>query len=138
MRAASIDYGRARIGMAMSDPEGLSVRGLPTVDRRRIGDPVAHIADVLKREAAEVVVVGLALGSDDGETAMSREAREFAQRIHAATGLPLAFVDESYSSVEAHERLRFRKRSERQRKDLADRIAACLILETYLREKGLA
>jgi putative holliday junction resolvase len=135
MKRVALDYGRARIGVACCDPEGICVQGLPTIERKRTPNAVAAVAAVIAREAPAEVVVGLPLSIDDEETAMSREARAFAAEVEKASGVKVVFVDESFSSVHAHELLRGRKRKDRRNKAMADRLAACLILEQYLREQ---
>jgi putative holliday junction resolvase len=135
MKLASVDYGRRRIGLAVTDPDGLIVRSLDVVDRRRHPDAVAVVARMLGAHAPARIVVGLPLGPEDGETAMSTEARAFGEALAAASSLPVDYIDESYTSVAAHQVALTRKRKERRNKGTADRIAACLILEAYLRQK---
>jgi len=117
------------------DPEGLSVRGLPTIQRRHVPDPCDAVARIAREQGARRHVMGLPLGADEGETAMSREVREFAGRLRDGLGLPVDFVEESFTSVAAQQLLRSRRRKERQRKENVDRLAACLLLEAYLRER---
>jgi putative Holliday junction resolvase len=136
MKLLALDYGRARIGVAACDSEGLSVRGLPTIHCQRVPDTPAAIAAIAAREKAQRLIVGLPMSAGDEETRMSGEVRAFAAEVGRATGLEVVFVDEGYSSVRAQELLRSRKRSERHNKENVDRIAACLILEEYLRLHG--
>jgi len=68
----------------------------------------------------------------DEETTMSKEVRCFADKIEKQCGLPIHFVDESFTSKRASELMMFRKKKARRDKGLSDRIAACLILETFL------
>jgi len=136
MKLASVDYGRRRIGLAVTDAGGLIVRGLEVVDRRRHGDAVAAVAGVMAREAPARLVVGVPLGPDDEETAMSTEARAFGDALANATGLPVDFVDESFTSAAAGALVLHRPRKQRRDKCTTDRIAACLILEAYLRQRA--
>ncbi len=82
------------------------------------------------------IVVGLPVSASDEETRMSAEVRAFAVEVQRATGLEVVFADEGFSSVRAQELLRTRKRKQRRNKENVDRIAACLILEEYLRTHG--
>lgn len=135
MSVLALDYGRVRVGLAVCDDEGLSVRGLPTLDRRRIPDLCDAVMRIAREQNARRVVMGLPLGADESETGISREVREFAGRVRAALGLPVDFVEESFTSRAAGQLLQSRRRTERRDKGAVDRLAACLLLEAYLRER---
>jgi putative Holliday junction resolvase len=133
MKLLGIDYGRRRIGTAVTDADGTTIRGLTVIDRTKDRDCITPLLELLEQESAERIVVGLPLGSRDEETAMSAEVRRFAAELGARSGLPVSFVDESFTSVRAQEHARSRKRKQRRDKATVDRIAACLILEAYQR-----
>jgi putative Holliday junction resolvase len=133
MKLLGIDYGRRRIGVAITDDTGTLVRGLTVIDRDR-DDPLAFLARLIDEERPSRVVIGLPLDKDDHDTAMSLEIRRFAERLERRTTLPVAFVDESFSSYRAMEIMLTRRKKQRHNKGNYDRIAACVILETFLRE----
>lgn len=133
MKLMAIDYGKRRIGLAASTGQG-AVRGLSTIDRHRHPDAVEATRQVVSREGPDRLVMGLPLDGNDRETAFSTEIRSFAGALSESTGIPVTFIDESFTSVRAQEMLRFRKKKERRDKQNVDRIAACLILEDYLKE----
>jgi len=132
MKLVSVDYGRRRIGVAVTDEEGRLVRGLNVIDRKSCIDSHQQLLKVIADEKAEAVVFGLPLDDYDEETTMSKEVRGFAAEIEKQCGLPIHFVDESFTSRRAAELMMFRKKKARRDKGLSDRIAACLILETFL------
>ncbi len=134
MKLIGIDYGRRRIGCAITDDSGMHVRGLPTIDRKKYPQTLLPILEIVARELPHAIVVGLPLGGDDEETLMSAEVRAFAEGLRKKTALPLYYIDESMSSREAASLLRFRKKKDRRNKEAVDRIAACIILENFLRE----
>lgn len=137
MRTAAVDYGRRRIGLAISDPLGITVRGLDTVVRGRdLSEAVAAVADRLRAEGAGRVVVGLPLLKSGDESDMSREARAFGAALAEASGLAIEYYDESLTSWEAEESLREGKRDlrEAQRSGEVDRRAAMALLRSWLRE----
>lgn len=136
MKLIGIDYGRRRIGLAVTDETGTVVRGLATIDRKKRPDFRAALTAAIAAERPEAVVFGLPLDAGDGETAMSAEIRAFAADFQKNTRmrLPVYFVDESLTSKKAAELIRFRKKKVRRDKSTTDRIAACLILEQFLRE----
>jgi len=136
MKLVSIDYGRRRIGMAVGDNSGIPVRGLPTIDRKKNPDIISVLCSVIAEEQPERLIFGLPLDVDDAETVMSKEVRTFAGNLSVRTGLPVIFIDESLSSRRAEELLRHRKKKQRRDKGAVDRLAACLILDQYIRESG--
>ena len=82
------------------------------------------------------LVIGLPLDSDDNETPMSVEVRNFAANLEKSVTIPVYFIDESLTSKKAEVLLRFRKKKERRSKAAVDRIAACLILESFLTQRS--
>jgi len=136
MKLIGLDYGQRRIGVAATDESGGFVHGLPTIDRKTCGkDCLEAVREIIVRENPAKIVVGLPLDIQDNETAMSQEIREFAARLSKAVSIPVDYVDESLTSVRAHDIIRMRKKKHRQAKENVDRIAACLILEAFLQEK---
>jgi putative Holliday junction resolvase len=134
MKLIGIDYGRRRIGLAASDETGTLVRGLATIDRRKSTDCVAIVRDVIAKEKPQGIVFGLPLGSDDQETSMSIEVRKFAMNLEKNLAIPVYYTDESHTSKQAADVMLFRPKKDRRVKANIDRVAACLILESFLRE----
>jgi putative Holliday junction resolvase len=134
MKLIGVDYGRRRIGLAMSDETGTIVRGLATLDRKVHPDVRGQLLAVVAREQPCGIVFGLPLGADGQETLMSGEIKRFAAGLEKLAAVPVHFIDESLTSKEASAILRFRKKKERRNKEAVDKIAACLILEAFLKE----
>ena len=133
MKLAGVDYGRRRIGVAVCDGDGGIAGGLCVIDRKKFADGgVEELLRVIGNEKPGALVFGLPLGPDDEETAMSAEARGFAATIAERAGLPVHFVDESFTSKRAAELMMHRKKKARRDKSLSDRIAACLILQDFM------
>ncbi|HLV32526.1 MAG TPA: Holliday junction resolvase RuvX [Chitinispirillaceae bacterium] len=135
MKLMGIDYGRRRIGIAVSDETGRCIRGLTTVDRKKNPDFLSSLNNLIQQENPQELVIGLPLDVNDAETVMSKEVRAFADQLNRICGKPIHFVDESLSSKRASELLRFRKKKARRDKAAVDRLAACIILEIYREEK---
>jgi putative holliday junction resolvase len=135
MKLIGVDYGRRRIGIAVTDETGEYIRGLPTIDRQRVPDYLRALRLIIAAEHPERIIVGLPLDIDGDETVMSKEIRTFASDLGRSTGLSVCFVDESLSSKEATALMRPRKKKDRRDKEAVDRIAACIILESF--QKGL-
>ena len=134
MKLFGIDYGRRRVGLAVTDENGDYVRGLNTLDRLKHADYILAICTIIQQESPATIVVGLPLDLDGNDTSMSYEARAFAAEIAKNIDIPLTFVDESLSSVHAAEIMQHKKKKHRRNKEEVDKIAACLILEHYKQE----
>jgi len=132
MKLIGIDYGRRRIGVAVSDEGGTLARSIGVVDRKSRPDCVGELIKIIAEENPAALIFGLPLGGDDEETAMSREVRDFAAKIEQRIAVPIHFVDESFTSKRASELMMHRKKKSRRDKSLSDRIAACLILQEYI------
>lgn len=130
MRIMGIDYGRSRIGLALSDPTGTVAQPLDVLFRGpKTSDEIAKLATA---NGVEMIVVGLPLNMNGGEGEMAREARDFARKLHKVTGLPVEMFDERLTSWEAHEIMKEAGLTRKKRSKLADKLAAVLILQRYL------
>jgi putative Holliday junction resolvase len=90
----------------------------------------------VETEKPAAIVVGLPLDSDDNETAMSLEIRNFFANLEKTLSLPVYYIDESLTSKHAAVLLQHRRKKDRQDKAAVDRIAACLILDSFLGEQA--
>lgn len=132
-RIFALDIGDARIGVAASDL--LHMLANPVETYKRTGDfekDVNYIATLAKTKEAEVIVSGFPVRLDGNETIQTQKAREFAEAVKHATGLPLVYVDERLTTVEA-ERILIEQNVRREdRKKVIDQVAAVIILQNYL------
>jgi putative Holliday junction resolvase len=127
-----IDYGTVRIGLALSDPDRKIAFPLATYERRTKEKDAVFFRDTIEKEEVGQVVVGLPIHLDGRESEKSREAREFADWLRETTGLPIAFADERFSSVQAESALWTAGLTHKRRKDRRDRVAAQMVLQTFL------
>ena len=130
MRYLGIDYGRRRIGLALSDPTLLIASPLVIIENRGIKKTVLQILDIIKKHDVHQIVVGLPLHANGDESEISREARQFGE-VFTALGYPVEFVDERYTSFEAESIIGNNPQS----KKLIDKVAASIILQIYLDER---
>lgn len=131
----AIDYGRKRIGLAISDPMGITARGLETAEGGPTPEASAiRLAVVVKELQAEVVVVGLPLHASGEESEISGEARQFASQLARSLGHDVHFHDEGLTSWEAEQTLKRRGIDLRKARKLGliDREAACALLRSWL------
>ncbi|GAA1845931.1 Holliday junction resolvase RuvX [Microbacterium koreense] len=122
-----VDVGRARVGVARCDPDGLLATPVETVPRDEAAiHRVTVIADEF--EALEILV-GLPLNMRGEDTASTTDAREFAAGIAAESARPVRLVDERLSTVSAHAALRDSGRSQRSSRSIVDQVAAVVLLQ---------
>ena len=126
MRILGIDYGDARIGLALSDASATLCGRAWTLTEWNLDRAVAAIADV------ERIVLGLPKNMDGTEGPRAEKSRAVAQRLTEATGLEVVLWDERRSSIEAHGILHANGRKEKKHRQTVDAVAASLILEGYL------
>lgn len=133
----ALDYGRRRIGVAASDPS--RTIAAPHVTMKN-GDPPVEpplgLLNLLEDLAPTVVIVGIPVHMDGRVGEMASEAKEFATRLAALSGLPVVERDERLTSYEADEMLRSMDlpRRKRREKGLKDMLAATLLLKAFLEE----
>jgi len=126
-RILAIDPGERRVGLAVSDPLGITAQGLDTFDRRS-GDLVAHLRGVVEEYDVGEIVVGHPVSMSGRPNAMSIFAGKLAENIERTLKVSTRLWDERLTSVEARRTLA----GSRAAKGAADRIAAVLILQSYL------
>ena len=131
----AIDYGRRRIGLALSDECGLTARPLEILPRTNRRHDIVRLRALCRTHAVGSIVVGWPLHLDGTPGAMAAEAARFADRLRKQLGLPVDLLDERLSSWEAEQVISATKPREgaslRKRKTLDD-LAAAVILRDYL------
>jgi putative Holliday junction resolvase len=132
VRILALDLGERRIGVAVSDPLGLTAQGLPTLESRGAARDLEAIADLCRRLEVEKVVVGLPRNMDGSYGPRAELARDYAKAIAERTGLPVATWDERLTTKSAIAVLLEADVSRRRRRAAVDRMAATLILQGYL------
>ncbi len=130
MRVLALDYGSARCGCAVSDPSGTIVTPIDTISQPGTRRGLARLRELAATREAELVLVGLPLGLDGGETEQTRETRRFAERLEQALGdaIPVELHDERFTTKLA-QRTRAGNRSPGAGEDS---YAAAHLLESWL------
>jgi putative Holliday junction resolvase len=131
-RLLGVDFGRARVGLAVCDPDRKIAFPLATYERRGPAPDAAFFQTLAKEEAVAGLVVGLPLHTDGREGPAAAEARAFGAWLAEATSRPVVFWDERFTTVEAESALWAAGLTHRRRKDRRDRVAAQILLQTYL------
>ena len=132
MRIMAIDYGEARIGLAVSDLTGMICGEAWTMNEWNLERAVQRITDEAKQRDVETLVLGLPKNMDGTEGARAEKCRGIAKMLGDASGLPVVLWDERRSSIEAHAILRANGKKEKKHRKTVDAVAASLILEGYL------
>jgi putative holliday junction resolvase len=134
-RILALDYGTRRIGLAVSDPLGITAQGLPTMLRKNKRTDLAYLRDILAHNEVREIVVGLPLRLSGAESSSSEKAREFAEMLKKEFSLPVHLWDERFTSVEANRVLRESEMSIKKRGEAVDRLSAVLILQAFLQRR---
>lgn len=98
MKVLALDYGRARTGVAVSDPTGTIARPLCVVERARSGDGLARLATLIGEQEVERVVVGLPLTLRGARGEQARETEEFVEALSDVTDVPVVTFDERFTT----------------------------------------
>lgn len=140
-RILGIDFGRRRIGLAVSDPTGTIASPLRTL-KRRAGKrpPLKALEEEARRWEVEAVILGLPLDLSGEETEWCARIREVGDELGRRLGVPVHYVDERMTSVRAERAVRSLglPKGERERKERVDAAAAILILQRWLDSGGAA
>lgn len=135
-RILAVDFGDARTGLAATDFTGTIAVPLARIDERDEARLAAAIAAIVAERATQVVVVGMPLGTDGNAGPRAQRTAAFVQRLQRTLGCPVHTIDESSSTDEAHELLKAGGLRASRRKQLADSVAALVILERYRAERA--
>jgi putative Holliday junction resolvase len=135
-----IDPGEKRIGVAVSDPLGVTARPVSTLEHVSLADDVAGVVGLAGALGAVRVVVGHPLNMDGSVGRAARRARRFANAIRRQSGLDVVLWDERLTTVEAEEALSRRRTGAQppRGKGIIDRTAAAIMLQDYLNAQGSA
>jgi putative holliday junction resolvase len=131
-RVLAIDLGSVRVGLAVSDALGLTAQGLPTLERRDKESDLARVGRLAADYAVERILVGCPVSHSGAETRMSRRAARFAEWLQRRLGLPVELWDERLTSLEADRVLHESGTDRRKQPGLRDRVAAQILLQSYL------
>lgn len=137
-RILSIDYGKKRTGLAVTDPLKLIANGLVTVETSGLFD---FLKDYVSREGVEEIVIGRPTQPNGQPSENLGRVEQFVNRWKKAVPtVPITFYDERFTSVIAHQAMiagGVGKKRRREDKGLVDEISATIILQDYMKSKGL-
>lgn len=134
-RILAVDVGTVRVGIAMSDPSGTIAQPFEVIDRRKV-DPARRVAALVAEQEVERVVVGrpLTLKGDAGPAV--KEVERFVTRLAKIVAVPIDYWDERMSTAQAQRDMIDAGVRREKRRDNVDKVAAALILQSYLDARG--
>ncbi len=128
----SVDLGKARTGLAISDATGFLASPLDMIEEKSPTKLLEKVAQIVQSEKAQLVVVGLPKNMDGSEGESAQNARAFAQSLSEKTGVKTVMQDERGTTITAHGYLSQRDVKGKKRKAKVDTVAAAIILQNYL------
>jgi putative holliday junction resolvase len=131
-RILALDLGKKRIGLAISDPLGITAQGLPNLIRRNKRSDLAALGQVVRDWEVGLILLGNPMNMGGSEGRQSAWVREFAAELERETSLPVQLWDERLTTVEANRVLRSSGISLEKRAAAVDRLSAVILLQSYL------
>jgi putative Holliday junction resolvase len=132
MRILGIDYGQQRIGVAISDEMGIVATPLGNVEENGVNAAVAAIAKMVSERAVGKIVVGLPRNMDGSLGAKAQETQAFVEKLKARVKIPIQTWDERLTTKAAERVLIKANVSRKKRREVVDKMAAQMILQSYL------
>ncbi len=131
-----IDYGKARIGIAISDALGMVANPVETVNEKFFPNQISLVAKKVKELSPTKIVLGLPRNMDGTEGDSAALVREFAEKLFEETNVPYELLDERLTTVSAHKLLsEMNVSGSKKRKGVVDTLSAVIILQNYLDKK---
>ncbi len=137
MRTLALDVGTKTIGVAVSDELGITSNGVTTIKRRDLKQDLSELNALIQEYKPGEILVGVPYQMDGSVSERGDQILKFSDKISEAFSLPIVFWDESYSTVNAEEKLIEANLSRKKRKKVIDKMAAVFILQEYLESKRI-
>jgi putative Holliday junction resolvase len=131
-RILALDLGKKRIGLAISDPLGITAQGLETLERQGRREDIEALRRLAQERGVTSFLLGDPLHMSGDQSRQGDYTREFAAELERKTGLPIIFRDERWTSREAERTIRGMGVGNQSRKATIDRLSAVILLQSYL------
>lgn len=132
MRIMGLDYGDKRIGVALSDAFGWTAQGAEVIERKKEGDYLERIRELVRVHEVGEIVVGLPKNMNGTIGPRGQICMEFAEELRQTLSMPVHLWDERLTTVAAERTLLEADVSRRKRKQVVDKMAAAILLQNYL------
>jgi len=136
MRIIGIDYGDARVGVAVSDPLGITAQGVGTVKNRGTEKLLSELSKIISEYSPEKIVIGMPKNMDGSLGFRAEATKEFAESLKTIFEGEIVFWDERLTTVGATRYLNETNTVKNARKNVIDTLSACLILEGYMQKNS--
>jgi putative Holliday junction resolvase len=131
-RILALDPGTKRIGVALSDELGWTAQPLETFERKSLNADVAHINELVRRHEVREIVIGMPIQLNGRMGPAAQSTQQFLEALQTAVGVPVVAWDERLTTKAAEQMLIEADVSRKKRKGAVDRVAAALLLKSYL------
>ncbi len=128
----SVDYGKARTGIAVCDKDEVVASPVATLKEYNMDNLAKRVSEIAGEKNAAEIVLGLPVNMDGSEGESACNVRVFRDKLEAVCGLPVVLRDERCTTVTAYEYLNMNNKRGKKRKEVVDSVAAVIILEDYL------
>jgi len=132
MKAMGIDFGMARIGIALSDDTKFLASPFENYKRKNYQEDITHLIDIIRSKGVDEIICGLPMNMQGEEQEIAGKTREFVSDLTQGIDIHVEFVDARLSSGMEEEMLRETERDWKKRKEKRDMVAASIILQDYL------
>ncbi|MGF1590270.1 MAG: Holliday junction resolvase RuvX [Pleurocapsa sp.] len=130
--ALGLDVGKKRLGVAGCDGTGLIATGLTTIYRTSWAEDLEQLKNIIQEREIKILIIGLPYNLDGTVGFQAKQVQKFANKISSSLQLPIEYVDERLTSVEAEAQLKSQKNFSTRNKGAVDRRAAAIILQQWL------
>ena len=136
MRILGIDYGDARVGIAITDPLGITAQGLETINRNGSDKIVLkRLEELIEQYTVTTIVIGMPINMNGTKTERAEVTEKFIHKMKCKFGkIPIETIDERLTTVEAHKTMNYLNVNKHKKRSIVDTISAVYILETYLKK----
>lgn len=131
-RILGLDVGSKRIGLALSDPLGITAQGLETLHRKNKRSDFSQLEQLIREHRVAEIVIGLPLRMTGGEGIQAEKMQAFAEEVRRRFRLPVHLWDERLTSAQANRLLRETDMSIKRRGEVVDQMSAVLILQSWM------
>lgn len=135
MRIMGLDFGSKTVGVAVSDPLGMTAQGVETITRKeenKLRKTLSRIETLIREYEITTIVLGYPKNMNDTIGERAKKTEEFQAMLERRTGLPVILWDERLTTIEADQILRESGVRREHRKEVIDKVAAGIILQSYL------
>ena len=136
MRILGIDYGDARVGIAITDPLGITAQGLETINRNGSDKIVLkRLEELIEQYNVTTIVIGMPINMNGTKTERAEVTEKFIHKMKCKFGkIPIETIDERLTTVEANKTMNYLNVNKHKKRSIVDTISAVYILETYLKK----